>query len=73
MCSSDLDIPYWLELIDTLNPQGKPSMRQDVEARRTSEVEMLAGAVVMMSKKYGVKSPVNEMLYEKLKAIESGY
>lgn len=67
------DIPYWLELINTLNPQGKPSMRQDVEARRYSEVEMLAGAVLMMSNKHGIKSPVNEMLYEKIKAIESTY
>ncbi|NLX93208.1 MAG: ketopantoate reductase family protein [Clostridiales bacterium] len=67
------DIPYWLKLIDTLNPQGKPSMRQDVEAKRTSEVEMLAGAVLMMSNKYGIKSPINEMLYEKLKTIESTY
>lgn len=67
------DIPYWLKLIDTLNPQGKPSMRQDVEAKRTSEAEMLAGAVLMMSNKYGIKSPINEMLYEKLKTIESTY
>ncbi len=67
------DIPYWLKLIGTLNPQGKPSMRQDVEAGRYSEVDMLAGAVLMMSDKYGLKSPVNEMLYEKLKAIESLY
>lgn len=67
------DIPYWLKLIDTLNPQGKPSMRQDVEAGRYSEVDMLAGAVLAMSKKYDIKSPVNEMLYEKLKAIESRY
>lgn len=67
------DIPGWLDLIATLNPQGKPSMRQDVEAKRYSEVEMLAGAVLAMSKKYTIKSPVNQMLYEKLKTIESGY
>lgn len=67
------DIPYWLQVVGTLNPVSKPSMRQDVEAKRTSEVEMLAGAVLTMSKKYGIKSPVNEMLYEKLKAIEAGY
>ncbi len=67
------DIPYWLDIIDTLNPQGKPSMRQDVEARRLSEVDMLSGAVLEMSNKHGVKSPVNEMLYQKLKAIETDY
>ena len=67
------DIPYWLKVVGTLNPVSKPSMRQDVEARRTSEVEMLAGAVLAMSKKHGIQSPVNEMLYEKLKAIEAGY
>ncbi len=67
------DIPYWLKVVATLNPVSKPSMRQDVEARRYSEVEMLAGAVLAMSKKHGIQSPVNEMLYEKLKAIEAGY
>lgn len=67
------DIPYWLAVVGTLNPRSKPSMRQDVEAKRPSEVEMLAGTVLKLSKKYGFKAPVNEMLYQKIKAIEAGY
>lgn len=67
------DIPYWLDVISALNPDGKPSMRQDVEAKRPSEVEMLAGTVLELSKKYGLRAPVNEMLYERIKALEEQF
>lgn len=70
---SEADLPYWFKVIDSLYPESKPSMRQDVEARRYSEVEMLSGAVLAMSEKYSVKSPVNEMLYRKIKEIEATY
>ncbi len=70
---SEEDIPYWLGIINTLNPKGKPSMRQDVEAKRPSELEMLGGTVLALGKKHGLDTPVNKMLYERLKEIESAY
>jgi len=48
-------------------------MRQDMEAKRHSEVEMFAGTVIQMGKKYGIETPVNQMLYNKIKEIEAKY
>lgn len=47
---TETDLTYWLNLLDTLNPKGKPSMRQDMEARRFSEVELFSGAVLELGK-----------------------
>ena len=61
------DISYWLKVLGVLRPEGKPSMQQDVEAGRTTEVELFSGTVLAMGKKYGIDTPVNEILYQKLK------
>jgi 2-dehydropantoate 2-reductase len=67
------DLRYWLEILDNLDPSGKPSMRQDVEARRASEVDLFAGTVVALGQKYGVETPVNTWLYHKIKNMEKEY
>ncbi|WP_042351767.1 ketopantoate reductase family protein [Bacillus massiliigorillae] len=67
------DLQYWLNVLGKLSPNGKPSMAQDVEAKRFSEVELFAGTVVALGKKYGVATPVNEELYEKIQVIEKQY
>jgi len=67
------DIAYWLKILGTLNPKGKPSMRQDVEAWRYSEVELFSGTVLALAKKHGVSVPVNQMLYDSIHKIEAGY
>jgi 2-dehydropantoate 2-reductase len=67
------DLRYWLGILGTLNPDGKPSMRQDVEAKRFSEVALFAGAVLELSRKHGLPSPVNQMLYDRITAMEAGY
>jgi 2-dehydropantoate 2-reductase len=48
-------------------------MRQDVEARRASEVDLFAGTVVALGQKYGVETPVNTWLYHKIKNMEKEY
>jgi 2-dehydropantoate 2-reductase len=70
---SEADVPYWLAILDALNPEGKPSMQQDVEAGRKTEVEMFAGAVIELGRQYKVSTPVNEELYARIKAIEAGF
>ena len=70
---NDDDLNYWLGVIDGLNPQGKPSMLQDVEAKRASELELFAGTVLRLGEKYGIEAPVNAMLYERMKEIENQY
>lgn len=67
------DIDYWLKILDGLNPRGKTSMQQDVEAKRYSEVEMFGGTVLALGRKYGLNFPVNQMLYDKIKIIERTY
>lgn len=68
------DLQYWLnEVLAAVSPQGKPSMRQDMEAKRYSEVDLFAGTVIEMGKKYGVVTPVNQMYYDKIKRIEEFY
>ena len=70
---SEEDLQYWLNILVTLNPEGKPSMRQDVEARRPSEVALFAGAVLELSQKHGLHAPVNRMLFDGIAQLESGY
>lgn len=67
------DISYWLNVIGGLNPHSKTSMQQDIEARRYSEVEMFGGTILELADKHGIEVPVNRMLYDKIKTIESTY
>jgi 2-dehydropantoate 2-reductase len=70
---TEADLDYWLSVLATLSREGKPSMAQDVEARRYSEVELFAGTVLELANKYGVATPVNKELYDRIKFIESRY
>lgn len=70
---TERDLAYWLNVLDPLSPEGKPSMRQDLEAKRYSEVELFSGAVLELGKKYSVLTPVNEELYQRIKKIEAQY
>ena len=69
----EADITYWLGVVDALSDAGKPSMRQDIEAKRPSEVALFSGTVVALGQKHGIKTPVNAMLYDKIMAIEKDY
>ncbi|HOP72337.1 MAG TPA: ketopantoate reductase family protein [Thermoclostridium caenicola] len=67
------DIANFLPLVDTMAPDGKTSMLQDVEAGRKTEVELFAQTVVELGRKHGIPTPVNEMLYRMLRIIEQTY
>ncbi|MFS0781245.1 ketopantoate reductase family protein [Bacillus sp. 1P06AnD] len=67
------DLEYWLYVLSTLSPNGKPSMAQDVEAERFSEVALFAGTVVEIGRKHELPTPVNEELLEKIRGMESEY
>ena len=70
---SEEEFDGWIALADSLAPSGKPSMRQDGEAHRKSEVELFAGTMVRLGKKHGVDMPINAWLYEKVKKMEAAY
>ena len=70
---SQEDAEYYKKVISTLKPDGVPSMRQDGIAKRKTEVEMFAGIVRKLAKKHGIATPVNDLLYDKIKKIEEAY
>jgi 2-dehydropantoate 2-reductase len=70
---TEADLNYWLSVLATLSPEGKPSMAQDLEARRYSEVGLFAGAVLEMGEKHQVPTPVNKKLFDTIKSIEGTY
>ncbi|MBV5339046.1 MAG: ketopantoate reductase family protein [Deltaproteobacteria bacterium] len=67
---SEKDIREWYRILESLNPAGKTSMLQDVEAGRKTEVEMLAGVVIELGGRHGVPTPVNQKLFDELKRLE---
>jgi len=64
------DIDEFILLMMTLDPNGKTSMHQDIDAGRKTEVEMLSGVVCKLGAKYGVSTPLNDSLYKMIKTIE---
>ncbi len=47
-----------------------PSMLQDVEAGRKTEVEIFAGEIIKLSKKYNIETPINKTVYMQIKEKE---
>ena len=70
---TEADLEYYVSLIDTLSPEGMPSMRQDGLAHRKSEVELFSGTVCRLARKHGLDVPVNRKLYETILAMEAGW
>ncbi len=64
------DLSRWIELLMTLDPQGRTSMLQDFDARRRSELELFAGTVLEKAAQAGIDVPVNRKVYEALSARE---
>ena len=70
---SDEEFDDWVKLADSLSPVGKPSMRQDGEAHRKSEVELFAGTIIRRAARFGLDVPVNRWLYDTVKKMEAAY
>ena len=56
----------------TVSPP-KPSMLQDVMAKRVTEVDYINGAIVELGEKHGVPTPVNKTMLQLVKTIEAQY
>jgi 2-dehydropantoate 2-reductase len=50
-----------------------PSMLEDVEARRPTEVELINGALVREAERAGVDAPLHTALYRLVSAREASY
>lgn len=65
------DIDQLIAVLQTLSPEGKTSMCQDIEAGRKTEVEMFAGKLIELAEAQGVDVPLNRTLYALIKAKEA--
>ena len=70
---TERDLQDYLDLLDTLSPEGMPSMRQDGLAHRKSEVDLFSGTVIRLAEKQGLDVPVNRALYDTIRAMEARY
>jgi len=67
------DISRAMEMLKQLDPDGKTSMMQDVEAKRKTEVEMFSGKLCQMGDSLNISTPINRMLYNLIRTIEETY
>jgi 2-dehydropantoate 2-reductase len=51
----------------------KASMLQDVEARRTTEIDYLNGGIVRFGREHGVPTPLNEAIWALVKGLEASW
>ena len=49
---------------------GLTSMLQDIRNKRKTEVDIFSGEIIRLGKIYGIKTPYNEDVYNKIKLIE---
>ena len=50
-----------------------PSMLEDVEARRPTEIETITGSLIREAERLGVPVPLHTALYRLVKAREASY
>lgn len=56
--------------VQTVAPP-KPSMLQDLEAGRPTEIDYINGALIAMGEKHGVPTPINRTMLHLVKTLES--
>ena len=61
----------WLKAAAGLPPEFKTSMLQSLEKGSVTEVDYINGAVVRQGQKYGIPTPVNQVLVACIKGIEA--
>lgn len=66
----EADIADWYTFLNTLSPQGKTSMLQDIEAGRKTEVEAFGGKVVALGEQYGIPTPINQTMVRIIHILE---
>ena len=59
-----------LEALSLMCDEGKTSMHQDILAGRKTEVDIFAGEIIKLGKKFGIQTPYNQVLYDLIKVKE---
>lgn len=58
-----------VEVIEAMNPEGKSSMQQDVEAGRPTEIDIFAGTLCRLARQLEIPVPMNRAAGEILSAL----
>ena len=68
------DDPWEMNVLATQRGHAhRPSMLEDVTARRPTEIELITGALVREAGRAGVDVPLHTALYALVKAKEASY
>jgi 2-dehydropantoate 2-reductase len=68
------DDPWEMNVLATKRGSAHyPSMLEDVEARRPTEVELINGALVREAQRHGVDAPLQAAIYRLVRAREASY
>ena len=68
------DDPWEMNVLATRRGSAHyPSMLEDVEAQRPTEVELINGALVREARSHGVEAPLQEAVYALVRGREAGY
>lgn len=59
-----------IKSLDKMCDEGMTSMHQDILSRRSTEIDIFAGEIIKLGKKYGIKTPYNQILYDLIKIKE---
>ena len=64
---------YYLDCLDYIRDAGhhKPSMLQDIEAKRQTEIDYINGKIIEYGERAGVLTPYNSTLRSLVKALEA--
>ncbi|OED29912.1 ketopantoate reductase family protein [Methanosphaera sp. WGK6] len=70
--SDDYKKEFYSKLVpDTYN--HKPSTLQDIKKKQKTEIDTLNGKIIQLAKQNNVEVPVNEIIYDMIKTIESNF
>lgn len=61
----------WLQVAQGMADDGMTSMRQDMLAHRKTEIDLFAGTVLRLGRAAGIATPVNQKIYDAIKAKEA--
>jgi 2-dehydropantoate 2-reductase len=68
------DDPWEMNVLATRRGYAHfPSMLEDVEAHRPTEVELINGAIVRQAREHGVEAPLHEAVYALVRGKEASY
>jgi 2-dehydropantoate 2-reductase len=68
------DDPWEMNVLATQRGHAHyPSMLEDVDARRPTEVELINGALVRQAREHGVEAPLHEAVYALVRGREASY